>query len=330
MRAVLKVILGIIPLCLLLGIALVLFYLQPVTSSGVVDVNIPKGSSLKNVSKILQDSGVIKNAIAFEIFVRIKGEDRGIKAGLYELQLPILPSDLLKKLVKGDVKLIRITIPEGLTIKDMDALLADRKIIERGELIRLGDSPDFARQKGVEANSLEGFLFPDTYLIKYNVTVEELVDVMLKRFWDVFDSNLKKEAADKNMSVLEVVTLASLIEKETAVGGERPLISAVFHSRLKLGMKLQSDPTVIYGLDNFDGNLTKDDLKNPHPYNTYVNNGLPPGPICNPGKASIIAALRPADVNYLYFVSKGDGTHYFSSEHSEHWQAVLKYQKHRY
>ncbi|HDH97357.1 MAG TPA: endolytic transglycosylase MltG, partial [Proteobacteria bacterium] len=249
-----------------------------------------------------------------------------IKAGVYELDLPLYPSELLGKLTGGRQKLRRITIPEGLTIREMDALLADRGVLAEGEFERYCRNPDNAGRYGIEAESLEGFLFPDTYLVPYDISVDKLVDVMVGRFREVFDPNLVADAERLGMSILEAVTLASMIEKETALDEEKPLISAVFHNRLKRGMKLQCDPTVIYGLEDFDGNLTREDLKNPHPYNTYVHSGLPPGPICNPGRTSLVAAVRPADVDYLYFVAKRDGSHHFSSTYSEHRRAVLKYQ----
>ena len=310
-----------------LSVALLFWFsIQPASKEGSVEVVIPKGASVRDVARILHRSGVIKSERMFELFVRVAGKQRKIKAGTYEFSFPISPAELLAKLTRGEQKLVKITIPEGLTIREIDELLAEKGLIRRGELARLGYDPDVAKRYGIDAKSLEGFLFPDTYLVRRDVEPEELIEIMLKRFWEVFDANLRAEAESRGMSVLEAVTLASMIEKETGVDSERPLISAVFHNRLKKGMKLQCDPTVIYGLESFDGNLTKEDLKNPHPYNTYVHGGLPPGPICNPGRASLVAAVRPADVNYLYFVSRGDGTHYFSSTYSEHWNAVLKYQ----
>jgi len=287
---------------------------------------IPQGATVKEIAQLLHEKGVIKSAKAFEMFVRLAGREREIKAGIYEFDLPMYPSELLDKLVGGELKLRRVTIPEGLTIRDVDALLSSQGVIAKGEFEGYCYDPDVVGRYGIEAKSLEGFLFPDTYLVAYDVSVEGLADAMTERFWEVFSPNLRRDAEERGMSVLEAVTLASMIEKETALSHERPLISAVFHNRLRKGMKLQCDPTVIYGLEDFDGNLTKDDLNNPHPYNTYVHSGLPPGPICNPGRASLVAAVRPADVDYLYFVAKQDGTHHFSSVYSEHYKAVLKYQ----
>jgi UPF0755 protein len=190
---------------------------------------------------------------------------------------------------------------------------------------RAGD-PAFARSHGIPAGSLEGYLFPDTYLFPRGVSAEAILTTMLQRFRSVFTAEWEQRAAQIGLTVHEVVTLASIIEKETGAPSERPLISSVFHNRLKKGMRLETDPTVIYGIRDFDGNLTRKHLETFTPYNTYVIKGLPPGPIASPGKDALEAALFPAQTGYFFFVSKNNGTHHFSSSFEEHQNAVQRYQ----
>ena len=179
----------------------------------------------------------------------------------------------------------------------------------------------------IDARSLEGYLFPNTYYIHRGMQEREIIRKMVGEFWKIMTPELQQEIKQKKFSIHEIITLASIIEKEAQVAEERELISAVYNNRLKIKMKLDSDPTVIYGLKNFNGNLTKVDLQKDTPYNTYKRRGLPPGPIANPGKSSILAAIRPADVKYLYFVARNDGTHKFSTTYKEHQRAVREYQK---
>ena len=179
----------------------------------------------------------------------------------------------------------------------------------------------------IDGPSLEGYLYPDTYLISRDLDARELVDLMVRRFWKVFNDLIRGQKRD--MSLREIVTLASIVEKETGLAEERPVIASVFLNRLKKRMRLESDPTVIYGLKNFDGNLKRKDLRTPNPYNTYTNHGLPPGPIANPGRESLMAVINPAETDYLYFVSRNDGSHCFSTTLKEHNRAVVRYQKRR-
>ncbi len=195
--------------------------------------------------------------------------------------------------------------------------------------MKVVEDPTLMAEFGIEGESLEGYLFPDTYQFAKRTPPHEIVRRMVTQFQTVYDESFRKRAAQLGMTLREVVTLASIIEKETGNASERGLISAVFHNRLKKKMRLQSDPTVIFALTDFNGNLTKKDLSAPSPYNTYRFIGLPPGPIANPGKESLYAALYPANVDYLYFVSKNDGTHFFSKNLREHNGAVNKYQRRR-
>ncbi len=194
------------------------------------------------------------------------------------------------------------------------------------DFIKTATDPVLARKNGIEAATFEGYLFPDTYFFPQEVAMEQIISTMVNRFWSVFTPEWKVRAKDLGFTVHQIVTLASIIEKETGAAFERPIISSVFHNRLKKKMRLESDPTVIYGINNFDGNLTRNHLSTHTPYNTYKIKGLPAGPIANPGRASLEAALYPEKSVFIYFVSKKDNTHYFSTTLKEHNQAVRKYQ----
>ena len=221
----------------------------------------------------------------------------------------------------------RVTIPEGLTVVEIAGLIGSKTILDENDFLEKTKSPVLREELlGDDYLSFEGYLFPDTYTFTKDVTSEALIRMMVGRFRQVFDSLAGRDRV--NLSDKEIVTLASIVEKETGTYSERPLIAAVFHNRLKYGMKLESDPTVIYGMGaNYNGNITKRDLRTETEYNTYVISGLPPGPIASPGKESLTAVINPADVNYIYFVSKGDGSHQFSINYRDHQNAVNKYQR---
>jgi UPF0755 protein len=242
----------------------------------------------------------------------------------------MLPLEVLDNLGKGQVKRHLVTIVEGSTLSQIGQLLEDLNVVGKEAFLQKASSKTFISSLGLSqsaVSSLEGYLFPDTYYLVREMNPEEVLQTMVNQYKKVVGTELAARASQSNISEREVVILASIIEKETPLPEEKPLIAAVFYNRLRKGMPLQSDPTVIYGIKNFDGNLTREHLLRSTPYNTYVNPGLPPTPICNPGKDSIMAALSPAAVPFLYFVSKNDGTHYFSSDLEEHNRAVWKYQK---
>jgi UPF0755 protein len=218
-------------------------------------------------------------------------------------------------------------VPEGLTVREVGALLAARGLASVDEVRCLASDPEFLLAAGVPGPQLEGFLFPDTYRFAPTAGPSEILETMVRRFHERFDAERWRRTAERALSINQVVTLASIIEKETGKAAERPLIAAVFTNRLRIGMPLQSDPTVIYGIPDFGGDLTRADLTRFSPYNTYVVGGLPPGPIANPGLASIDAALAPADSGALYFVSRNDGSHEFSTTLAEHNRAVARYQR---
>jgi UPF0755 protein len=302
-------------------------YFLPSLEKNVV-VDIPRGIGLSQIALHLEESGVIKNEKLFVLFVFLKGAQNRLKAGEYEFRSGDSMNQIIEKLIKGDVVVRKITIPEGLTMDQIAELLDANGVMSGDDFMEKAKSIVFARGiLGDSVASFEGYLFPDTYSYTKGITPEELIMMMTSRFKRVYES-LGSGPLEQRLTEHEIVTLASIIEKETGDDSERPLISAVFYNRLRLGMRLESDPTVIYGLGrDFDGNLRKEHLTNEaSSYNTYRTAGLPPGPIANPGKESLWAALHPARVNYVYFVSKGDGTHYFSSDYRDHREAVLRYQ----
>jgi UPF0755 protein len=237
------------------------------------------------------------------------------------------PADILSRLLAGRVVLHAVTIPEGYTIGQIADVLAQQQITDRAEFVRLAKDKSFMKSLGVSAESVEGYLYPDTYRFARPTAAKDVIKTMVDQLGQVMTAEWQARAKDLHLTVHQVLTLASVIEKETGAGEERPQISSVFHNRLKKKIPLQSDPTVIYGLPNFDGNLHKKDLSNPSPYNTYRWAGLPPGPIASPGAQSIRAALYPVPSSYLFFVSRNDGTHQFSATLIEHNKAVEKYQK---
>lgn len=287
---------------------------------------IPQRSSLSATARILQDNGVIKSSAKFKILASIMGLTGKVKPGEYEFELPAHPITILRMITEGRVKRYRVTIPEGLTASEIADEIEEKGLGNKEKFMELVND-DKAKQKyRIASPSLEGYLFPETYMIDKTMSEKRIIKTMLDRFFTEVTPDLIKDAEKNGMSLHEVVTLASMIEKETAIDQERPTISAVFHNRLKKNMRLQCDPTVIYGLKDFNGNLTKADLKKKHPYNTYVINGLPKGPIANPGFASIKAAVYPAKNDMLYFVSMRNGAHIFSKTYREHAENVRKYQ----
>ena len=290
-------------------------------------VLVPKGASLRTISQMLAEERLVTNDRLFSWWARWTGADRKIKAGEYEFTEALTPVELLQRLLTGQGLRVVVTIPEGLTFRQIVTLLAEKGFGSPESFFCLNTDPGFLEKWGLPAQGIEGYLFPDTYYFSRFASAEELLSQMIARFYRIFKPEMYRQADAVNFSVHEVVTLASLIEKETGTAPERPLVSAVFHNRLKKGIPLQCDPTVIYGITDFDGNLTHQHLRTLTPYNTYLVRGLPPGPIANPGLNSLLAAIQPAREDYLYFVAKGDGSHQFSSDLASHNRAVQQYQR---
>ncbi len=296
------------------------------SASAPVIINVRPGQSLTKTAAILAGEKLIKNAMKFVLVARIKGYDKRLKAGEYLLSASMTPLQLLEIMVKGAVKLYKLTIPEGYNLNQIAESVDTAKFGTKMDFIQAATDTTLVRQIGLEGETFEGYLFPDTYFFPKEVTIERIISAMVKRFWSVFIPEWQARAIDLGLTVHQVVTLASIIEKETGAPFERPIISSVFHNRLKKKMRLESDPTVIYGIKNFDGNLTRKHLTTPTPYNTYKISGLPSGPIANPGGASLAAALYPDDTKFVYFVSRKDRTHQFSTNLQQHNRAVRKYQ----
>jgi UPF0755 protein len=294
-----------------------------------VHVVVPEGATLDPTAGLLEDQGVIRFHPLFARIVWVMGKDRSIRAGEYSLHSSMSPREVLQMLCRGEVVLHKVTIPEGFTLKQIATLLEKSGVASAQEILAESRKVGLIEAFGFEGDSLEGYLFPDTYYFARGLPPEEILKAMVQRFHSVYGPGLKARQAEKGWSLHEVVTMASVVEKETSSRKEMPLIASVLVNRLRIGMPLQCDPTVIYGIEDFDGNLTREHLLTPNPYNTYVNKGLPPGPICNPGLDALKAVLYPADTAYLYFVSKNDGTHLFSPTLREHNRAVEKYQKRR-
>ena len=294
-----------------------------------VIVNVRPGQTLRTTADILRQANLIKSRLKFILISRIKGLDKHLKAGEYLLSAAMPPRQILEIMVKGEVNLHKLTVPEGYSIPQIAVLVENANFGSKIDFIKAATDTVLASKNGIVAATFEGYLFPDTYFFPREVAMEQIISAMVNRFWSVFTTEWKVRAKDLGFTVHQIVTLASIIEKETGAAFERPIISSVFHNRLKKKMRLESDPTVIYGIKNFDGNLTRKHLNTHTPYNTYKIRGLPAGPIANPGRASLEAALYPERSVFIYFVSKKDNTHYFSTNLKEHNQAVRKYQLRR-
>jgi UPF0755 protein len=293
--------------------------------SGVVEI--PFGTSIQKTAEILFDGGWIPSVPAFTFLVRLTHSRGPLRAGEYRVSSELSSWEIMVLLRKGSVVLHRLTIPEGLRGVEVAEIVANKSSLCRECFSDLLSDPELIQSLGLRVSSLEGYLMPETYSFPKNVTEEQVIRKMVQEMLSFLDSEKRKRAESLGMDFDEILILASIIEKEMGVEDEGPLISSVYHNRLKKKMRLQSDPTVIYGIENFDGDLRWRDLKQNTPYNTYLRPGLPPTPIANPGKASILASLYPADTEYLYFVSRNDRTHVFSETLAEHNRAVNQYQK---
>lgn len=290
---------------------------------------IKPGSSLILVANQLADQQIIRSPLALRLLARLQGQEAAIQAGRYSFAQPATPMTVLKRLVAGDVVQISVTIPEGFNLQQIAARLAEIGVADQATLLQAAYDPAFLKELGISAASLEGYPFPETYRFAPGVDEFELLRMMVAENTRQFQRLQKDLSSKLPLAKHQLLTLASIIQQETGLEEEMPLISAVFHNRLRRNILLQTDPTVIYGIENFNGNLTRKDLQRPSPYNTYLNRGLPPGPIASPGYQALLAAAKPATSEYLYFVARGDGSHQFSATLKEHNRAVRKYQLRR-
>jgi UPF0755 protein len=292
-------------------------------------VEIPSGARTPEIGRRLVDAGVVKDTWAFRAAVWWTGEGRNLKAGEYRFDRPASAVEVVEKIARGDVYGRRVTFPEGLTIAEMAKIYESQQLGNATEFVAAARGVSMIRDLDPAATDLEGYLFPETYTLPRGVPAPRLIGLMVDRFRSVFTEELQQRAKAQGLTVRQAVTLASLVEKETAQAEERPIVAAVYRNRMKIGMGMQADPTVVYALQKagrYDGNIRREDLQFDSPYNTYRYPGLPPGPIASPGKASLEAAVAPADVKYVYFVSRNDGTHIFAETLDAHNRNVQKFQ----
>jgi len=292
-------------------------------------VEIPQGAGSMAIATRLAEAGVVRDVNSFRLALWLTGAGRRLQAGEYRFDRPLSARQVADKIARGDVYVRPITFPEGLTVRQMAALYQSKGFGPAQEFTDAAKKEALVAAVDPDAKDLEGYLFPDTYKLPRNATAEQLIARMVAGFMKTLTPALIAKAEARGLTIRQLVTLASIVEKETGTSEERPLVAAVYANRLKIGMGLQCDPTVIYALERagrYDGNLTRDDLQFDSPYNTYRYAGLPPGPIASPGLASLEAAASPASVPYVYFVSKNDGSHAFATTLDEHNRNVQQYQ----
>lgn len=327
------ILLASIPVTIILIACLFLFYMNQFSHSPFpgptepIIFMIEPGQSLNLIAANLEKQGLIAGQLRFKLYVRYKKAAARLKAGEYEFTPPKTPAQILDHLVKGRVRLLGLTIPEGLNMVEIARLVEKAGFCSSDVFLSLCQDQAFIRTLKVESHSLEGYLYPDTYFFPKKTPCPQIIQKMVATFHRVYGQKWQDQTQTLGFSIHEVVTLASLIEKETGAPEERPLISSVFHNRLQKKMRLESDPTAIYGDGEFSGKIRKKHLQRKTPYNTYQIPGLPLGPIASPGALALEAALFPATSPYLFFVSKNDTTHVFSQTLGEHNKAVQKYQR---
>ncbi len=292
-------------------------------------VEIPNGSGARAIERRLIEAGVVRDSLTFQAALWLSGAERQLKAGEYRFSEPLTALEVIDTLARGDVYEVLVTFPEGLTIEETAQLFEQRGLGTAEGFLAAARDPSLIKAIDPQAPDLEGYLFPETYALARNAGPARLIAMMVEGFEQAFPEEARRASAAQGRSVREVMTLASLVEEETARPDERAIVAGVYANRLARGMPLQGDPTVIYGLQRagrYKGNITRADLAFDTPYNTYLHSGLPPGPIASPGRAAIEAALAPAPVDYLYFVSRNDGSHEFARTLDEHNRNVDRYQ----
>ena len=297
---------------------------------GAQTVEIPSAQGVLAIADLLADRGVIRSRIGFVGLSLLRGTARSLKAGEYEIPRGASLLAVLQLIESGRVKPHLLVLPEGITVREVARLVEAEGLASAEEVVRVATNPLFTRGLGLEADSVEGYLFPDTYQVTRGMRVDEILGRMVHRFRErIGTPEVVQAARARDLTLHQLVTLASIVEKEAALATERPLIARVFINRLTRDMPLQADPTVAYAVGKEGRAPTRDDLQVDHPFNTYRYRGLPPGPIGNPGRAAVNAVLRPADGPYLYFVAIDDRAHYFSTTLDEHNQAVARYRQYK-
>ncbi len=294
------------------------------------EVEVTEGMSFKSISAELQKEGIIRYRGYFELIGRFEGISRKVRTGYYGLSTNMSLWEVLDSLRRGKIIEYEIVIPEGYNLYQIGWTLANTPLLsDPQDFIKLVKDKKYVHSLGIEADTLEGYLFPDTYYLPKGIKLEDIPKKMVQRYRAVFTDSLRNRANELGFNEHQILTLASIVEKEAKVASERTLIAAVYMNRLKKGMRLQADPTTVYGTKAWITNVTSQDLKRRSPYNTYLHKGLPPGPIANPGEGAILASLYPDKVDYLFFVAQGDGSHYFSKDFSSHEKAVGRYRSNK-
>ena len=336
MRKLLSI--GVVLIALLAAVAAVVGWLgwqqlhEPYRGYGGPEqfVTIRQGASSSEIGRQLAAAQVVRDPRLFRTALWWTGRGRSLKAGEYRFDRALTPLEVLDVLVRGDIYTLRLTFPEGLNIEEMAKLYESHGFGKAVDFVAAArTNVNRIRALDDKASDLEGYLFPETYSLPRQTPAARIIDLMVNRFLAVYDDKLRARASAQGLTTRQAVTLASLVEKETGKPEERPIVAAVYRNRMKIGMPMQADPTVVYALlkaHRYDGNIRREDLAMDSPYNTYKYPGLPPGPIASPGKASLEAALTPADAPYLYFVSRNDGSHVFAQTLDEHNANVRKFQ----
>jgi len=305
--------------------------LAPAGGDGAAEVvfRVEPGEPLGRIACDLEERGLVRSARATRWLARLRGLSGGLQSGEYALSAAMSPGRILERIARGDVITYGVVLPEGLRAREIAARLEGVGVADAEAFMRVVEDADFVASLGLEGQSLEGYLFPETYRFPRGLPPQEVARGLVAEFLEAWRP-LAAKAREGGLGMREAVILASIVEKETGVAEERPLIASVFWNRLARGMRLESDPTTIYGIPDFDGNLRRAHLESEdNPYNTYRVAGLPPGPIASPGAEALHAVVEPADTKFLYFVSRNDGTHTFSRTYREHLGAVDRYQRRR-
>jgi len=292
-------------------------------------VTIPAGAGASDIRQRLIDARVVRDDTTWRAALRYTGNARALKAGEYRFDRPMSAIEVIDKVARGDIYTRRITFPEGLTVAEMARVYEDREFGTAKDFLAAARNAALIKELDPQADDLEGYLFPETYALPRGTPADRLIAMMVDRFKASYPADLQEKARAQGLTTRQVVTLASLVEKETGKAEERPVVAAVYRNRMRIGMGMQADPTVVYALQKagrYDGNIRREDLSFDSPYNTYRYPGLPPGPIAAPGRASLEATLSPADVPYLYFVSRNDGSHVFATTLAEHNANVREFQ----
>jgi UPF0755 protein len=326
---------GVLFLTIALAIAAIWFRMELKSpyygaTSAETFVVIPKGAGTSEVASLLTDQGILHTSLPFKLYLRYAHLEHRIQAGEYRFEERATPIQITRRLVRGDIYFRSITIPEGLTARETIALLAEKGLGDLKEMEQALQRTDWIKDWDPTAQNLEGYLFPETYRFGRKDNSETILKAMIGQFRTKIGRILKTSPLPSGWSLAQLVTLASLVEKEVKIDQERPLVASALVNRLKKKMPLGCDATIIYAMklaDTYRGRLGKQDLRMESPYNSYLHRNLPPGPICSPGESSIRAALNPAKTDYYYYVSRNDGTHQFSRDLRSHSQAVYQYQK---